>query len=59
MLPYQTDGMLAQDIRQTIVGGAATSAVGDPGWSILTEAALQAVDLTFADPQQFGGRGGG
>ena len=46
MLPDQADGMLAQDVRQTIVGGAAAPAVGDPGWPVLTEAALQAVDLS-------------
>jgi hypothetical protein len=48
--------MVPHDFRQTIVGGAAATAIGDPGWPVLAKAALQAVDLTLADPQQFGGR---
>src|SRR5215218_872869 len=56
MLPHQADGMVPQDLWQTIVGGAAAPAVGDPGWTVFAKAALQAVDLTLADPQQFGGR---
>ena len=48
--------MLAQDFRQPVVGGAAASAIGDPGWTVLAKAALQAVDLTLTDPQQFGSR---
>ena len=56
MLPHQADGMVAQDIRQAIVGGAAATAIGDPSRTALAKAALQAVDLTLTDPQQLGGR---
>jgi hypothetical protein len=59
VLPDQADRLLAQNVRQTIVGGAAAPAIRDPGWPVFAEAALQAVDLTRTDPQQFGGRGGG
>ena len=47
--------MLAQYLRQAVVGAFAAPAIADFGWTVVAEEAHQAVELTLADPHQFGG----
>src|SRR4051795_5279982 len=52
MLAHQGDGLVAQDIRQAIVGGPAATAICDRSRTALSKAAHQTIDLTLTDPQQ-------
>ena len=52
MLADQGHGMLAQDIRQAIVGGAAATPIRDPSRTVIPKAPHQAIDLTLTDLQQ-------
>jgi len=45
-------GMLAQNIREAIVGGFAATAIRDRTWTAISKAAPQAIDLTLTDLQQ-------
>ena len=59
MLAHQGDGLVAQDIRQAIVGGPAATAICDRSRTAISKAAHQTIDLTLTDPQQRrGGRWG-
>ena len=52
MLAHQGDGLVAQDIRQAIVGGPAATAICDRSRTAISKAAHQTIDLTLTDPQQ-------
>src|SRR4051794_23047434 len=52
MLAHQGYGLVAQDIRETIVGGPAAAPIRNPRWTALSKAAHQTIDLTLTDPQQ-------
>src|SRR5215212_7653340 len=52
VLAHQGDGMVAQDIRETIVGRSAAAPIRNPRWTAIPKAAHQTIDLTLTDPQQ-------
>src|SRR3954470_12791335 len=56
VLAHQGYGMVAQDIREAIVGGSAAAPIRDRSWTAIPKAAPQAIDLTLTDLQQGGGR---
>jgi len=56
VLAHQGDGLVAQDIREAIVGGSAATAIRDRSRTTILKAAPQAVDLTLTDLQQGGSR---
>src|SRR4051812_38858013 len=55
VLAHQGHGMVAQDLRQAIVGGSAATPIRHPSWTAIPKAAPQAIDLTLTDLQQRGG----
>src|SRR3954451_3499410 len=52
VLAHQGYGMVAQDIRETIVGRSVAAPIRNPRWTAIPKAAPQAIDLTLTDPQQ-------
>src|SRR3954453_22539310 len=56
MLAHQGDGLVAQDIRQAIVGGPAATAICDRSRTALSKAAPQSLALTPTAPQRAASR---
>src|SRR3954451_13766532 len=52
VLAHQDYGLVAQDIREAIVGGSAATTIRDRSRTTIPKAAPQAIDLTLTDPQQ-------
>src|SRR4051812_1465371 len=52
VLAHQGYGMVAQTIREAIVGRSAAAPICDCSWTTIPKAAPQAIDLTLTDLQQ-------